>query len=254
MSLIVGLGISLLLLVRVPRRYAFWVCLVPIVFYTTVVGGDPPVMRAAAMSIVGLFAATLGRDIPRYYSLLLAAGWILICEPEALLGASFQLSFGATLSILAILPLFPMNRVRRVRWRQWVMEAGVLGICVYLGIWPILVYYFHRLSLAGLVANWTVFPLSGILMICGLTVGTWGVLLPGTVPLPFIAFVRVGVRITLSLIEHLSLWRWAVRPVSPLAGWVVGLYYGFLFGILFMIHRRKIYAEKNPPQNRRPRL
>jgi ComEC/Rec2-related protein len=254
MSLIVGLGVALLLLARVQRRYAFCVCLAPIIFYTSVVGGDPPVMRAAAMSIVGLFAATLGRDIPRYYPLLLAAGWILICEPEALLGASFQLSFGATLSILAMLPLCSLHGVQRARWRQRIMEAGILGICVYLGIWPILVYYFHRVSLAGLFANWTVFPLSGLLMICGLTVGTWGVILPGTVPMPVIAFVRAGVRITLSLIEHMSLWRWSVLFIRPLSGWVVGLYYGFLFGILFVTHRRKIYAEKNPPQDRRSRL
>jgi competence protein ComEC len=254
MSLIVSLGVSLLLLARVPRRHAFWACLAPIVFYTAAVGSDPPVVRAAATAIVSLFAAALGRDIPRYYPILLAAGWILIREPETLLGASFQLSFGATLSILAILPFWEMRRGRRARWRQWVMEAGVLGICVQIGIWPILVYYFHRLSLAGLLANWTVFPLSGILMIAGLAVGTWGVLLPGEVPSPVIAFVRVAVRSMLALIEKMSSWPWAVRPLAPPAWWIVGLYYGFLFGILFLVHRRKTYAEKIPPKTGRARL
>ena len=247
MSLIVSLGVSLLLLVRIRRRHALWVCLWPIIFYTAAVGGDPPVMRAAATAVVALFAAMLGRDIPRYYPLLLAAGWILIREPEALLGASFQLSFGATLSILVILPFWDMPPRRRGgRWRRWMMEAGVLGLCVYIGIWPILVYYFHRLSLAGLLANWTVFPLSGILMVVGLAVGTWGVFLPGTVPGPVIACVRDGVRVTLALILRMGAWRWSVRPVTPPAWWVVGLYYGFLFGILFLLHRRKIYGRIHP--------
>jgi len=254
MSLIIGLGVGFLLLARVPRRHALWVCLAPIVFYTAAVGGDPPVTRAAATAVVGLFAAMLGRDIPRYYPILLAAGWILIREPEALLGASFQLSFGATLSILTILPFWEKRWSGRVRWRKWIMEAGILGLCVHIGIWPILVYYFHRLSLAGLLANWTVFPLSGILMIVGLAVGTWGALLPGTVPWPVIAFVRGGARLMLALIERMSAWPWAVRPVAPPAWWIVGLYYGFLFGILSLVHRRKIYAKKIPPQAGRPRL
>ena len=254
MSLIVSLGVSLLLLMRVRRRHALWVCLWPIIFYTAAVGGDPPVTRAAATAVVGLFAAMLGRDIPRYYPILLAAGWILIREPEALLGASFQLSFGATLSILAILPLWEKRPGSRARWKRWLMEAGTIGLCVYVGIWPILVFYFHRLSFAGLLANWTVFPLSGLLMIAGLTVGTWGVFAPRTVPAAAVVVVRMGVRLTLALIERMSAWRWAVRRVTPMAWWSVGLYYGFLFGILLLLHRRKIYAEKNPPQSRRSRL
>jgi len=106
MSLIVGLGVSLLLLLKVPRRHALWLCFVPIIFYTAAVGSDPPVVRAAAMALIGLLVSALGRDVPRYCPLFLAAGWILFWEPEALLGASFQLSFGATLSILVILPLW----------------------------------------------------------------------------------------------------------------------------------------------------
>jgi uncharacterized membrane protein len=74
----------------------------------------------------------------------------------------------------------------------------------------------------------------------GLAVGTWGVFLPGTVPWPVIVFVRTGVRVTLALIVRMGAWRWSVRPVTPPAAWVVGLYYGTLFGILFLLHRRKM--------------
>ncbi len=246
MSLIVGLGVSFLLMLQVPRRHAFWVCLAPIVFYTAAVGGDPPVVRAAVMAIVGLLVSALGRDIPRYYPLLLAAGWILLWEPEALLGASFQLSFGATLTILAILPLWDRQGGGRRRWRRWLKDAGLMGLTVHIGIWPLLVYYFHRLSLAGFLANWTVFPLSGILMILGLAVGTWGVMAPGTVPAFLVDLTRWAVHLTLALIERMSAWRWAVRPVTPPAWWICGLYYGVLFGILFVIRRRKIYVENHP--------
>jgi len=130
-----------------------------------------------------------------------------------------------------------------------------MGLTVHLGIWPLLVYYFHRLSLAGFIANWTVFPLSGVLMIAGLLAGTWGVVSPGTVPGILLSFIHWVVGATLALIQKMAGWRWAVRAVTPPAWWVIGLYYGFLFGILFIIHRRKIYAENHPVQSaRRPRL
>ena len=167
-------------------------------------------------------------------------------EPEALLGASFQLSFGATLSILAILPQWERVLGRRERWRRWIKDAGIMGLTVHLGIWPLLVFYFHRLSLAGFLANWTVFPLSGIIMVMGLAVGTWGVCASHPVPEVVVMIVRLTVHMTLELIKRMSAWRWAIIPIAPPPGWVSVLYYGFLFGILFMIHRRKIYAENDP--------
>ena len=129
-----------------------------------------------------------------------------------------------------------------------------MGLTVHAGIWPLLVYYFHRLSLAGFLANWTVFPLSGVLMVAGLAVGTWGVAAPGTVPAPLIAGVRWAVHLTLSFIERMSASRWAVRSVTPPPWYAVGLYYGFLFGILFLFHRRKTYADIHPFKAGRPRL
>lgn len=238
MSLIVGLGVLLLGALRVPRRQVIWVCAMPIVFYCTVVGGDPPVTRAAVMALTGLFCAALGRDIPRYYPILLATGWILLQEPEALLGASFQLSFGATLSIIIFYSLWETRKRRRSHVAAWLEEAGLMGLVVHIGIWPLLIYYFHRLSFAGFLANWTVFPLSGILMILGLVVGTWGVLAPGSVPQGLITATEMLVRWTLAWIGYMSRWRWAYVTFASPPLWAIIVYYAILFSILFMVSRR----------------
>ena len=213
-------------------------------------------MRAATNALIGLLVSALGRDVPRYCPLLLAAGWILIREPEALLGASFQLSFGATASILAILPFWEEGWTSGSRWKRWLKDAGLMGLTVHLGIWPLLVYYFHRVSLIGFIANWTVFPLSAILMVMGLFIGTWGVFAPETIPKAVTTLMHAAVKMTLDLIMRMAAFPWAVRPVNPPAWYVITLYYGFLFGILFTVRRRKIYVEKNPPfpAERRPRL
>jgi competence protein ComEC len=118
-----------------------------------------------------------------------------------------------------------------------------MGLSVYIGIWPFLVYYFHRLSFAGLLANWTVFPLSGVLMILGLAVGTWGADAPGSVPHFLVSLIHGAVRMTLALIMRMSAWPWAVLAVAPPPWWASVLYYGFLFGILFVIRRRKTYGQ-----------
>ena len=193
------------------------------------------------MAIVGLLVSVLGRDVPRYTPLFLAAGWILLGEPEALLGASFQLSFGATLSILILLPFWERRRSGARAWR-FIQEAALLGVAVHIGIWPILVYYFHRLSFGGFIANWTVFPMSGVLMILGLSIGTWGVFAPTTVPQVLLRVVHIAVHWTLLLIQRMAAWRYVVQQVESPSWTTLGLYYGFLFGILLMVHRRKIHV------------
>jgi hypothetical protein len=100
------------------------------------------------------------------------------------------------------------------------------------------------------VANVTVFPLSALLMILGLIVGTWGVIAPGSVPGWAVWMVWMSVHLMLVLIERMSSWRWAMRPVIPPPWYAVALYYGFLFGILCLIRRRKIYGQNHP--SRRP--
>src|SRR5205823_6114012 len=135
------------------------------------VGSDPPVARAAAMAIATLAVLSLGRDVPGYIPLVLAWFWILLREPEALFGASFQLSFGATASLIAAWPwIRGLSRIRS-RILRWLAEAGAVSLVVHIGVWPLLVYYFHQMSLIGFLANWTIFPLSGVLMVAGLALG-----------------------------------------------------------------------------------
>ena len=42
------------------------------------------------------------------------------------------------------------------------------------------------------------------------------------------------------LIERMAGWSWAMRPMDLPPPWVLGLYYGGVFGILLLVHRRKV--------------
>jgi len=254
MALLVAAGLLVLRFLRVPQQKAFWISMPLILFYAQAVGADPPVMRASIMALVILGVMALRRDVPRGYPLFLAAGWILLREPEALLGASFQLSFGATASILALFPFFESRFSQGSRGKRWFLQAGGIGLAVHLGIWPLLLNYFHQLSLVGFLANWTLFPLSGVLMIYGLLVGSWGVLSPGRVPKPLIDGMSFLLQTTLKAIEGLSRWKFAAVVLRAPPWPLCAVYYLSLFGILFLIRRRK-YGQIQPSDSiRRHRL
>lgn len=242
---ILSFGIVALRLLRIPKRHALWIGAAPLIFYATLVGAEPPVVRASAMALVGLAVAALRRDVPRIYPFSLAAGAILMADPEALFGASFQLSFGATASLMALSPL--LERAGRVRpvGLAWFAQAGAVCLAVYIGIWPLLLYYFHRLSLIGLAANVVLFPLSGLLMAMGLAIGTVGMWVPAAVPPILIRLTGLFTQGALRGIFWFSQPSWAAVASPPPGPLACGMYYGFLFGILFLLDRRKIHAEKN---------
>jgi competence protein ComEC len=232
MALIIALGMGVLSLLRIPRRRLLWFCAVPIAFYASVVGSDPPVARAAAMAIATLAALSLRRDVPGYIPLVLAWFWILLREPEAIFGASFQLSFGATASLVAAWPwIRGLSRIRS-RVLRWVMEAGAVSLVVHLGVWPLLVYYFHQMSLIGFLANWTIFPLSGGLMVAGLVLGSWGVISGGKLPDFLIQGMHSALAGTIGLVRWMSAGTWAaIRCPAP--SWTVCVvYYAVLICIL----------------------
>lgn len=235
MAWVIALVVGLLRIFRVPRRWTFWLCCPLILFYAQAVGADPPVLRAATMAVAALGALSLGRDVPRYQPFLLAWFWILLREPEALFGASFQLSFGATASLLAVLPLInPAPHPHRLA--RWFVEAGLVSLAVHLGVWPLLVHYFHQLSLVGILANWTIFPLSGVLMVLGLLVGAWGAWAPQAVPGFMIHWMHGLMRVTLRSIQSMSGWSWSAIHV-PALGWELWwVYYTLFICILFKVY------------------
>jgi competence protein ComEC len=232
-AFIIMISVACLQLMRIPRRHVFWICALPVMFYAAVVGSDPPVLRAATMALVTLSVLALGRDTPRYIPVAAAGLAVLVRQPEVLFGASFQLSFGATVSLLAFWS--QVRRLQRIRSRvlRWFAEVGALSFAVHAGLWPLLAFYFHQISLIGFVANWTVFPISAFLMITGLFMGVWGMFSPATIPDILIQGMHGALSGLLLGVGRLSRWTWAAVPLAAPPPWVLVVYYVGLIGILW---------------------
>ncbi len=147
------------------RRKTILLSLALIIFYSLLTGLQVPVLRAAIMAFLILFAELLGKDRDSWWILALAGGGMLIYNPNWLLSISFQLSFMATLGALVVAKnLTPILKFLP----ETIREAAAVSLSAQLLTMPIIAANFHQISLIGLIANifvlWTVSPI----MISGL--------------------------------------------------------------------------------------
>lgn len=133
-------------------------------FYAVLVGGDVPVVRAALMASAVLAGRALELDADPSNLLGLAALVLLADRPAVAGDVGFQLSFGATLGILALLG--PLARgVPRLPLRVDVAVAA--SVAAQCALAPILAAWFHRLAPAAVVLNVAAVPLSAAVLLAG---------------------------------------------------------------------------------------
>lgn len=242
-ALLISLGFWLLSTAGFPTRWTLLVALPVMLFYAQLSGAEPPVLRAVAMAVYSLAAFLLRRDPPPLQGLWAGALALLALWPESLFGASFQLSFTAT---WALMLAWPWVEEQTRRWPQpgrWAAQAVLVSAAIQIGMAPPLAFYFHRLSLSGFAAPIVIFPVAGAAMVAGLALGAIGAVAPAVVPSFAIAGVEKGMTLLWQLIDGLAAWPGAVVEVAAPSRLRLGLYYGALCSILFVIHRRRNHVH-----------
>ncbi len=139
-------------------------CLAPVIFYGLIAGMSPSTQRAVLMVVVFLSAILIERENDPANTLAIAALLILIADPPALFGVSFQLSFGAVAAILFGFKSFS-NLLRgedgkTSTWKKLV-AFFMTSIFAITGTLPLVMYYFNQFSLIGPAANFVLVPLVG---------------------------------------------------------------------------------------------
>jgi len=132
--------------------------------YAAFVGAEPPIVRAAIMAGVLLLGRSLELDGDALNLLGLAALVLLLRKPSEVGDPGFQLSFVATLGLVALTePL--RGFLPRVPARLSLALAGSLA--AQLALAPLLVVHFHRLAPAALGLNLLAVPLSTAVLLLG---------------------------------------------------------------------------------------
>jgi competence protein ComEC len=167
-------GIALVppLALRVPaKKIAAAGGMLAITGYMLFAAPGVPTLRAWAMGCVILTAILIDRSPISMRLVAWAAFAILAAMPEALLGASFQMSFAAVLALIAAWEV-TASALRRLKARvgaaggavAWGVGALLTTTVAGLATAPIALYHFNRVTLYATLANLIAVPLTSVVV------------------------------------------------------------------------------------------
>lgn len=240
LSVVAGFLVSTLVWF-VNRKKALVIAFLGVIFYTLMVGAEPPVVRAAIMASLAYGAVFLGRLRHGLIALITAAFIMLLISPLILFDIGFQLSLMATAGILLIYPLLKEGRI---------FHLPVFGddlattLSAQIGVMPILLANFGNLTFLSPLINALVLPLIPLLMNLGGIIALSGFLskllaqvLAWLLWLPLTYFVK--------LIEGFGRLSWVNFQIKGLFFWW-GIGYYFALAIILWFGWRKRWNLKEP--------
>lgn len=169
-----------LLTVTFPiKKAASAAALLAALFYLLLSGAEVATQRSFIMTAVVLIAITVDRRAITFRTLAIAALIVLAITPEALVHPSFQMSFAATLGLVALVQigmpaLFATSEssimARMALWGGRELALLLLASLIAgLATMPYAAYHFHRVTPYGIVANLLAMPVvSALVMPAGL--------------------------------------------------------------------------------------
>lgn len=148
-------------------------------FYLLLSGAEVATQRSFFMTAVVLIAVMVDRRAVTFRTLAVAAMIVLLIAPEALVHPSFQMSFAATLGLVALVQIgmpalfaapdhSPTARAALWGGREIAMLA-LTSLVAGFATTPYAAFHFHRVTPYGVVANLLAMPVvSAVVMPAGL--------------------------------------------------------------------------------------
>jgi competence protein ComEC len=153
------------------RRWALIGTFFPVLGYTLLAGLSPSAARALYMVTMVIIALLFNKFSDLLNSLALAAMILLLLAPESLFLPSFQLSFLAVWAIGYLLPRIfnseaawgarESSLIKRGAFYLW--GTFCVSLVCLLATLPVIAWWFHQVSLIGLISNIILVPLTGVL-------------------------------------------------------------------------------------------
>ena len=158
------------------KRVSAVVTMLTALSFLAFTGFTPSAVRAVTMICVAMMARVVFRSHDRLNEIAIAALLILCMEPLYLFHIGFQLSF-----ITVLWLCIAAEQAERVRWKERTWKDTLkenLRFSLYASLfsYPLVAYHFHYVSLAGIIANLVVIPLSGLLLGFGILSAVLGMI------------------------------------------------------------------------------
>ena len=161
------------------KKWSAAAALVAAAFYLLLSGAEVATQRSFFMTAVVLIAVMVDRRAITFRTLAVAAMIVLTIAPEALVHPSFQMSFAATLGLVALVQI-GMPRLfaapdhsATARVALWggreIMMLVLASLVAGLATTPYAAFHFHRVTPYGVLANLAAMPVvSALVMPAGL--------------------------------------------------------------------------------------
>ncbi|MFC0243148.1 ComEC/Rec2 family competence protein [Rhodopseudomonas telluris] len=161
------------------KKVAAAAALVAAAFYLLLSGAEVATQRSFLMTAVVLMAVMVDRRAITFRTLAIAALIVLLVAPEALVHPSFQMSFAATLGLVALVQIGMPTLFARAdssaaaRAALWggreIVTLALASLVAGLATMPYAAYHFHRITPYGVIANLLAMPMvSAVVMPAGL--------------------------------------------------------------------------------------
>ncbi len=151
---------------NIGNRSSSVITIFVLILFVFVTGFSASVVRAVIMGIIILVGKIIMREPDIYTSISAAALIILIINPFIAFDIGFQLSFGATLSLVMFYPVIKAG-ISRIRIPEIIADTLAATLAAQIGVVPITLYYFNNFSIISVVSNLLVVPMVQIITIIG---------------------------------------------------------------------------------------
>ena len=214
-------------------------------FYLLLSGANVATERAFIMVTVMLGAILLDRRALTLRSVSISAILILLWQPESLLEPGFQMSYAATVALIAGFGAVD-GRVMRQRLPRWMMPVFTLFLSSLIGglaTAPYAAAHFNRFAEYGLIANLLTVPVMGAVVMPAGAIAA--LLAPIGLAGPALWVMDMGSRWILFIAHWIAGWDGAVTSIPTPGPWVLPLV--TLGGIWIIVwHGRARWAGGGP--------
>jgi competence protein ComEC len=175
-----GLALVPMLALRRPiKKWAAIAALFGVSFYLVLSGAEVATQRSFIMIAIVLCGVLVDRPALTVRTLAAAAFGVLLLQPESLLNPSFQMSFAATLALVALyeryVPMIaapPMPGGGAIahfseRTLRWLLLGTAASLTAGIATAAYGAFHFHRLATYSVVANLLTMPLISLVIMPG---------------------------------------------------------------------------------------
>ncbi len=172
-ALIFGIWWFIASRLALPYRFNIISGMALVVFYSTMTGFPPSILRSMIMLLFVLFGKLIDREADGL-SLVFFAGFILLLfSPQMLFDVGFQLSFIVTIALIYCMPIISNALPEKLHKKKWLFTpsgiicAAFVPFVAQLSVAPIQAHYFNTFTPYSLFANLCVMPFIGLISFFG---------------------------------------------------------------------------------------